>query len=424
MKAVVWIGVLLCLSPVQRVSAAPYKNYYETRVLQLPKRMPSRDLRADILAGAKAQNLRRIDVKKADGTTVTLFPKTGLNTPVSQQTLLSLSMALGTQLVGAEVDLLLSINDTKKQPLTLHWDVATRRIQVLVGEPMTAFSFNTRLSPQIRRTGQTTFTGNGWTTGGRRLVNAALARLSKTERAFVQDVPFARQNKPSAKLRGRVQTKDRRYRTMNAVYSEDASGARVVVFDSTFDEIQQFAGPITAPQPASLLTLVHEMAHGFARHPARKQMDAHRRLHRKFERQRAAFNRDVKERNQFAKAKRRETTKEIVQQLKSWDSRLTSQQRTLVRLKKSLKRSQVSLEQSAGRESRAARALGRVLKDVGRAPTLYGRLSMEEAFAECFALYHVDPEALVRTAPQVYAWFQRGGHIEAVRAELKGFSLD
>jgi hypothetical protein len=47
------------------------------------------------------------------------------------------------------------------------------------------------------------------------------------------------------------------------------------------------------------------------------------------------------------------------------------------------------------------------------APTDYGKTSIRESFAESFALFHVDPAALQRTRPRVYAWFKRGGHLKA-----------
>jgi hypothetical protein len=49
------------------------------------------------------------------------------------------------------------------------------------------------------------------------------------------------------------------------------------------------------------------------------------------------------------------------------------------------------------------------------APTDYGNTSIGESFAESFALFHVDPEALKRTRPSVHAWFASGGHIKAMR---------
>ena len=421
MRAAVWLSVLPLLVYAAQGHSAPTRNYYETRVLSLPKTLPKHDLLAGIVAAADEKKLKRIEVRTASGDVKRVYPTKGATHPVPPRILAVISMALGTDLVGAEVDLLLPVSDEKHRPITLHWEAAPRIIRVTVGKAMTAFPLHSdaRLIPKFRQTHRTEFAGNGWTDEGRRLVNAAYDRLSKEERVFIQDVPFVRQGRPSAKMRGRVQTKDKRYRTMNAVYSESESGARVIVFDSTFDEVQQFAGPVHSPQPVSLLTIVHELAHGLARYPARQKMSAHRRIHQQFETKRAAFNDDVKARNQYVKSKKRTQSSGVVQKIRAWDNRLSEQQRTLTQLKKNLKRSQIAMEQSVGRESRVAQALRRVLKDTSKAPTLYGRLSMEEAFAECFALFHIDPDALVRTAPHVHAWFARGGHLDAVRLELK-----
>ncbi|HEY4220651.1 MAG TPA: hypothetical protein VGO62_04895 [Myxococcota bacterium] len=50
------------------------------------------------------------------------------------------------------------------------------------------------------------------------------------------------------------------------------------------------------------------------------------------------------------------------------------------------------------------------------APTDYGNTSKHESFAESFALFHVDPDALKRTNPSVFAWFAAHGHIKALAA--------
>jgi hypothetical protein len=49
-------------------------------------------------------------------------------------------------------------------------------------------------------------------------------------------------------------------------------------------------------------------------------------------------------------------------------------------------------------------------------PTDYANASPHESFAESFALFHVDPDALQRALPRVYAWFKSGGHEKAARA--------
>lgn len=54
-------------------------------------------------------------------------------------------------------------------------------------------------------------------------------------------------------------------------------------------------------------------------------------------------------------------------------------------------------------------------RGVSRGPTPYGRRSINESFAESFALYHLDPAALKRWNGDVYRWFADGGHREHLR---------
>jgi hypothetical protein len=49
-------------------------------------------------------------------------------------------------------------------------------------------------------------------------------------------------------------------------------------------------------------------------------------------------------------------------------------------------------------------------------PTLYGRTSLDESFAESFALFKTDPKALKRVLPKVFAWFEAGKHEEHLPA--------
>jgi hypothetical protein len=52
----------------------------------------------------------------------------------------------------------------------------------------------------------------------------------------------------------------------------------------------------------------------------------------------------------------------------------------------------------------------RKARGASRGPTPYGRASLVESFAECFALYHLDPVGLARWNPGVLRWFVSGGH--------------
>ena len=80
-------------------------------------------------------------------------------------------------------------------------------------------------------------------------------------------------------------------------------------------------------------------------------------------------------------------------------------------------------EESSDLADRAAEllAMGPVLAaydaalDGAPAPTEYGESHIKESFAESFALFRADPEALERVLPRVHAWFQAGGHLRALR---------
>ena len=52
----------------------------------------------------------------------------------------------------------------------------------------------------------------------------------------------------------------------------------------------------------------------------------------------------------------------------------------------------------------------RTARGASRGPTPYGRSALVESFAECFALYHLDPQALARWNRNVFLWFESGGH--------------
>ena len=53
------------------------------------------------------------------------------------------------------------------------------------------------------------------------------------------------------------------------------------------------------------------------------------------------------------------------------------------------------------------------------APTTYGRTRGREAFAEAFALWHLDRDALVRTSPKAAAFFDAGRHLSVLREAVK-----
>ena len=51
-------------------------------------------------------------------------------------------------------------------------------------------------------------------------------------------------------------------------------------------------------------------------------------------------------------------------------------------------------------------------------PTEYANFSLGEAFAESFALFRLDPDALIRIDPKMYQWFEDEGHLQIMQAAL------
>jgi hypothetical protein len=86
---------------------------------------------------------------------------------------------------------------------------------------------------------------------------------------------------------------------------------------------------------------------------------------------------------------------------------------------------QVDYQQAVGAQASAQRALDQVttggtsdrLRSFQTAlrqdtsPTEYGRRSAAEAFAESYMLYRSDPAYLRQHRPNIYQWFQQGGHL-------------
>ncbi len=157
-----------------------------------------------------------------------------------------------------------------------------------------------------------------------------------------------------------VQPRDRD-RSRAAIYEMRGCRAQITLYSSGVRaDAFRFVGPTTAPRSAVLHAIVHELGHAFEQAPARTNYCA-------------------------ADSARGERRNELVRA----GNELTS-------------------------DSPIMRAYLRAL-DGDPAPTDYGNASAHESFAESFALFHIDPDALRRARPKVFAWFADGGHIAAAR---------
>lgn len=190
----------------------------------------------------------------------------------------------------------------------------------------------------------------------------AWAKVPAAERALLKGVTFHR-------VRGKRGSE-------GGKYIANENGHRIEIYDRAADARgRNFAGSATAPMPRSALTVFHEVGHGISSHP---KLEAVRR-----------YNRTVKSAN-------------------SGPRRAEAKQRL-----KALGAAVKALE----KRNPVLAAFSKVLGKSG-AVTLYGQTSAEESFAEAFALYRGDPEALKRLRPKVFDWFQAQGHLKAVQAAV------
>lgn len=133
-------------------------------------------------------------------------------------------------------------------------------------------------------------------------------------------------------------------------YFWGTGGYRLAIYDRAFSlDSRAFCGRASKPRPFSAATILHEVGHAIAAWPGRRAL----------------------ERDKVSQAKRLGGPSGPV--LKAYR------------------------RQAGGK----------------RGPTRYGRRSVEESFAESFALHKLDPAGLKRWSPEVYSWFKEGGHLKA-----------
>ena len=138
------------------------------------------------------------------------------------------------------------------------------------------------------------------------------------------------------------------------------------------------------------VSIMHEIGHALHSAPSRR---VHCRLNQEYQ----TYKKQV---NQANRTKNRSKRAQRVKAVKAKEKALKQTQK------------QVKILQEKGPILEAYQ------KVIGRSPppTHYGETSLKESFAESFALYHLDPQALKRILPNVYAWFKSQGHLRALKS--------
>lgn len=203
--------------------------------------------------------------------------------------------------------------------------------------------------------------GSAWSSEELAHLETALSLLSPAERLAVQGLLFGREAS-SRRMPGREL----------AYYDPRRNPPRIDVFDVGFHGFWSgFVGPVDAPIAAPVMTLLHEIGHALADLPLRQAWDRF-----------VALDQDWRE------ASDPEKIEALAQARKE-----------------------------ARREMRRLGLDGPVIQDYRqvrgprRGPTSWAWRQAHESFAEAFALYHLDPDALRRALPAVHDWFADGGHV-------------
>lgn len=197
-----------------------------------------------------------------------------------------------------------------------------------------------------------------WTLEELVAVDQALALVSPLEMLLLEGLVLSRDH-----------TSPRSPREL-ALYDPMAHPVVIHVYDGAFDAARwSFVGPPDDPTSAPVMTLVHEFGHVLSDAPIvaawRRKMVAEREHE-------AARGEDV------------------------------DRTAAMVRL--------------AHRDIRGFGSRGPVIRDyaelrrAGAWPTTWST-DVFESFAEAYALFRVDPEALQRVAPEAYRWFDNNGHL-------------
>ncbi len=296
---------------------------------------------------------------------------------------------------GAEWDAVIAVEGLGRLTVSGWWE-PDRRLVLAVGESYAAPSF-----PEPSPAALTARYGIGaleqgdtsWTPAERGVLGHALSLLTDDEHVVLTGMPFVRYHQGPG--------------DHAAHYIHDNGDVRIQLYDVLFgSDLETFRGSVHHPQPPSAMGILHELGHAVAGYP---QVAIYRRSAVAFD----TYNALADEINALS---------QILQRASPAEQRRRMEEFNALRLK---------VEAAYGlTETLTARLQAAIpspvvveylaIRGEGGGPTPYGETSDAESFAESFALFHVDPDALKRIYPQVWQWLSEGRHMAALRTSLQG----
>ena len=304
---------------------------------------------------------------------------------------LALRIAVEQAARGAELDVILPDDEGNRRPVSLIRN-GEDSITIIEGPPMLPSSAVPATADEIRARHGIVASNIGevsWSPRQLAVLDQALSLLSKEELAFIADVPFVRMHRPT------VVSKTNSSKTeLLGMYKTTYGLARIELYDSLLmmDKLL-FVGQPDKPYPLSVEIILHEVGHALADAVALS-------MKRDFLGAVSTFQDELKK-IRTTLDEPEEHPELTAEDLRSFLSSVQAVEDTEHRARRVLGDSKMVQAYRWARSSR-------------RGPTEYGETSIEEAFAEAFALFHADPAALARIDPGALAWFQKGEHLSSM----------
>lgn len=404
---------LVCLLLASSCAPQPYYADYLFKPPKLVERRRSfMVIRLDSLS--RSNRIKRIELKTPDGDLKVIYPRESGSPDIDWlplPVLYATSFVLHPRYKGIEVDLIAHTEADGFVPVSVRYDIDDT-VHLEMGKPMPSLLpaaglvLTQKQLQQLYGVGPVKDRDRAWRPYELYALEQALSLLSADERIMTAELPFVREKRAKTAARGL------KFGEIWAQYhgGRGADDPREIRLFDTIDGHDQslFVGEPDHPRPLPTMCLLHEIAHAIADYP------------------RIAL--------------KREDEQQLVELLqlnalwKTYNSQHRpdeAQVQALVERTKALSRARDELlvrrvQLIAQYQHSAGPVLAAYLAARGpeRGPTKYGRTTVEESFAESFALFRADPAALERIYPDAYAWFAKGGHIQAVREALHGSSAE
>jgi len=307
---------------------------------------------------------------------------------------------------GAEMDIMVE-EKGQYTPVETFWDGDT--ISFKTGQPRADIYGKASSKEEIQKkygVGAFVESGSAWDNNSLFIVETALATLTKEELAGVAGLPFHRMPKdPSSKsVRG----------VAVAMYVPEKQQIELYDFGIEADT-RRFFGTVDKVTPGSVASVIHECGHALSRKLARGQRG-------QAETTKAAYE-DVNARlmagkKAYDEEKATYTRTKDAALVKSLNEKAAGLKVLMAERTAKEKEFQAVAAQMVAGESKGSaieRAFDAKLS-YRKSPTVYGRTSLAESFADSLALYKLDRAALERAAPGVPAWFESAAYTSLLAA--------